>query len=242
MKKTIGLLFVLALLFACNQGKENAVKTDQNADKGQTEMKKAVTDQKAYALGYRIGKDLASSGVTLDWKTVKTAMSDAVEGREPALDEEVMMKAFKEFQMEAQNKQREKMQQAATKNNEEAAKWLAENASKEGVKTTDSGLQYKVITMGKGKKPTASDKVKVHYKGTLVDGTEFDSSYKRNKPAEFPLGGVIKGWTEGLQLMPVGSKFVFYIPPELGYGPSGAGSIPPGAALVFEVELLDILK
>ena len=125
---------------------------------------------------------------------------------------------------------------------EDGEKFLAENALKEGVTTTESGLQYEVIKMGRGKKPTATDKVKVHYHGTLIDGTVFDSSVERGEPTSFGLNQVIKGWTEGLQLMPVGSKFRFYIPQELGYGAQAAGSIPPYSTLIFEVELLSIEK
>ena len=124
---------------------------------------------------------------------------------------------------------------------EDGEKFLAENKLRDGVKTTESGLQYEVIKLGKGKKPTAESTVKVHYEGTLIDGTVFDSSYKRGEPIEFPLSGVIKGWTEGLQLMPVGSTYKLYIPYQLGYGDRGAGqSIPPYSALIFTVELLDI--
>ena len=125
---------------------------------------------------------------------------------------------------------------------EDGEKFLAENALKEGVTTTESGLQYEVIRMGRGKKPAATDKVKVHYHGTLIDGTVFDSSVERGEPTSFGLNQVIKGWTEGLQLMPVGSKFRFYIPQELGYGAQAAGSIPPYSTLIFEVELLSIEK
>jgi FKBP-type peptidyl-prolyl cis-trans isomerase len=131
---------------------------------------------------------------------------------------------------------------ATAENSKKGLEFLAKNKTKEGVKTTDSGLQYKVITLGKGAKPKASDKVKVHYKGTLIDGTEFDSSYKRGVPAEFPLNGVIKGWTEGLQLMPVGSKFEFFIPSELAYGDRAPQTIGPNQTLIFEVELLEIVK
>ena len=124
----------------------------------------------------------------------------------------------------------------------ESKKFLEENAKKEGVKTTESGLQYTVIKEGEGAKPKATDTVKVHYKGTLVDGTEFDSSYKRGEPISFPLNGVIKGWTEGLQLMPVGSTYRFFIPSDLGYGDRGAGAdIPGGAALIFDVELIQVV-
>jgi FKBP-type peptidyl-prolyl cis-trans isomerase FklB len=125
---------------------------------------------------------------------------------------------------------------------EDGEKFLTENALKEGVKVTESGLQYEVLKMGKGKKPSATDKVKVHYHGTLIDGTVFDSSVERGEPTSFGLNQVIKGWTEGLQLMPVGSKFRFYIPQELGYGAQQAGSIPPYSTLIFEVELLSIEK
>jgi len=132
--------------------------------------------------------------------------------------------------------------ESAGKNKEEGAAFLKANVKKPGVKTTPSGLQYKVITLGKGKKPKATDKVKVHYKGTLIDGKVFDSSYDRGEPISFGLDGVIKGWTEGLQLMPTGSKFEFVIPSELAYGesPRPGGPIGPNAVLVFEVELLGI--
>ena len=126
---------------------------------------------------------------------------------------------------------------------DEGEKFLAENKTKSGVLTTESGLQYQVVTEGKGAKPTAADKVKVHYTGTLLDGTKFDSSVDRGEPAEFGVGQVIKGWTEGLQIMPVGSKYIFWIPSELAYGEQGAGAdIKPGSTLKFEIELLDIVK
>lgn len=148
---------------------------------------------------------------------------------------------------EAQDYITESMARISAENNREAAAkgeaFLTENATKEGVVVTESGLQYKVITMGTGAKPAATDRVKVHYHGTLIDGTVFDSSVERGEPIEFPLDGVIKGWTEGVQLMPVGSKFVFYIPYQLAYGERGAGElIGPCEALIFEVELLDIVK
>jgi len=133
-----------------------------------------------------------------------------------------------------------KRQEEASKNKATADKFLASNKTKTGVKVTDSGLQYQVITEGKGVLPKDTDRVKVHYKGTLIDGTEFDSSYKRNNPATFGVRGVIKGWTEALLLMKTGAKWKLFVPPELAYGPSGRPKIPPNSLLIFEVELLEI--
>jgi FKBP-type peptidyl-prolyl cis-trans isomerase len=130
----------------------------------------------------------------------------------------------------------------AAENTKKGEEFLAENKKKDGVKVTASGLQYKVIKQGNGPKPKLTDKVKVNYRGTLIDGTEFDSSYKRGTPTEFPLNGVIKGWTEGIQLMPVGSKYEFYIPAELAYGARGPQTVGPNQTLIFEVELLEIVK
>jgi FKBP-type peptidyl-prolyl cis-trans isomerase FklB len=147
------------------------------------------------------------------------------------------------MQKEEEEKKKAEMAPIIEKNKKEGEAFLAENKKKEGVVTTESGLQYKIITKGNGPLPKATDKVKVHYKGTLLDGKVFDSSYDRNEPAEFPLNQVIKGWTEGLQLMQVGSKYQFFIPYDLGYGEMGRGEmIPPATVLTFEVELLDIVK
>lgn len=241
MKKTVALLFSLFVMFACNQGSK-----DTKADSGKETKTEGqptaqeISDPISYALGHRIGSDLKTTGVALDMATLSKGIEDGMNDKQ-ALEPEVLAKAQQDFQDEARKNMEAKQAEAATKNVGEAVAFLEENGKKEGVKTTDSGLQYEVITMGTGKKPKETDKVRVHYMGTLINGTEFDSSYKRNKPAEFPLNGVIKGWTEGLQLMPAGSKFKFFIPPELGYGVRGAGQIPPNAALIFEVELLDVL-
>ena len=140
-----------------------------------------------------------------------------------------------------QKKMAEDEKKEAEENVKKGDEFLASNAKKDGIKVLESGLQYKVVSEGKGSQPKAEDRVKVHYKGTLIDGTEFDSSHKRGEPAEFPLNAVIPGWTEGLQLMKEGAKYMFYIPSKLAYGPRATGTIPANSVLVFEVELLEIL-
>jgi len=192
----------------------------------------------SYFTGYQVGKNFSANGIdVLDKEEVLAGINAAKEGKEPRLDE-----AGRKAAMDAMDEVvKAKAQAKAEKVKVESKKFLEENAKKEGVKVTESGLQYQVIKEGEGAKPKATDTVKVHYAGTLVDGTEFDSSYKRGEPISFPLGGVIKGWTEGLQLMPVGSKYRFFIPSDLGYGDRGAGAnIPGGAALIFDVELIEI--
>lgn len=192
----------------------------------------------SYFTGFQVGKNFTANGIdSLDKNEILAGIKDAEEGKEPRLDE-----AGRKASMAAMDevvKAKAKAKAEAVK--VESKKFLEENAKKEGVKVTESGLQYQVIKEGEGAKPKATDTVKVHYKGTLVDGKEFDSSYKRGEPISFPLNGVIKGWTEGLQLMPVGSTYRFFIPSDLGYGDRGAGAdIPGGAALIFDVELIEI--
>jgi FKBP-type peptidyl-prolyl cis-trans isomerase len=167
-------------------------------------------------------------------------LKDAAEGKELKLTPEERNEAFREFQTNLRTKQEEERKVLGEKNNKEGAAFLAENAKKEGVKVTESGLQYMVMREGKGANPKATDTVEVHYRGTLLDGTEFDSSYKRGKTAKFPLNRVIKGWTEGLQLMKAGSKFKFFIPYQLAYGERGSRNIAPMAMLTFVVELINI--
>lgn len=195
-----------------------------------------------YAIGVDLGKNFRNFGLDLNFDKLMEGLKDAFKGDEAVkLTEEELQQTMMALSNEIRNNQEAKMAGDAKVEKEAGAKFLAENKKNKDVKETASGLQYKVITMGKGEKPKATDQVKVHYKGTLLDGTVFDSSYDRGEPITFPLNGVIPGWTEGVQLMPVGSKFIFYIPSDLGYGDRGAGgAIKPGSTLVFEVELLDI--
>jgi len=194
-----------------------------------------------YSIGVDLGKSLQPVKDDVDVASLKAGLDDAVNGVTPKLDdkqrEEVKMTVAKKLQ----EKQVAEREAQSGKAKEAGEKFLAENGKKEGVKTTASGLQYEVITEGKGAHPKATDTVTVHYKGTLLNGEEFDSSYSRNQPVTFPLGNVIPGWTEGVQLMTPGSKYKFYIPSALGYGERGAGvKIGPNETLVFEVELLSV--
>lgn len=199
-------------------------------------------DKLSYALGLGIGRQLAQMGAEqLSIDDFAQAIKDVVAGGQLKLDEAEAQVIVQEFFQKQEEKQRAAAAEMGKKAKEEGEKYLAENAKKEGVVTLSSGLQYLVIKEGNGKRPKATDKVKCHYEGMLVDGTLFDSSVQRGEPATFPLNQVIAGWTEGLQLMTEGSKYRFFIPYTLGYGERGAGaSIPPFAALVFDVELIEV--
>jgi len=199
-------------------------------------------DKAAYSIGYDIGSSLKDQDVTdLNLDLIYKGMADAQSGTDTLLTQEEMMNALQTFQTTMMERQQAKAERDAAENITAGEAFLAENATKEGVQTTESGLQYKVITEGSGPRPQATDQVTVHYRGTLLDGTEFDSSYSRGEPATFGLNQVIPGWTEGVQLMNVGSKFEFYIPANLAYGERGAGgTIGPNSTLIFEVELISI--
>jgi FKBP-type peptidyl-prolyl cis-trans isomerase len=198
-------------------------------------------DKVSYAIGMNIGTNLHKQSVDVDPKILQQGLQDALAGGKTLLSEDEAHATLTEFQNEMRQKQQEKMQQAGEANKKEGEAFLAANKTKESVVTLPSGLQYKIITAGTGPKPTAGDSVVCNYRGTLIDGKEFDSSYKRGQPATFPVSGVIKGWTEALQLMPVGSKWQLFVPSELAYGDRGSGpDIGPNATLVFEVELLSI--
>ncbi|HAI12950.1 MAG TPA: hypothetical protein DCM28_14680 [Phycisphaerales bacterium] len=199
-------------------------------------MEMTNLQQAAYSIGISMGQNLNSQGLTLDFDALVDGLSDAVNKRTPKLTPDQMSASFQA--LEAQ--MAEQAQEQGAVHEKIGADFLAANKDKEGVVTTESGLQYKILAQGEGNKPTAEDTVVVHYKGTFVDGQQFDSSFDRGQPAEFPLNGVIPGWTEGLQLLNEGGKAELYIPGDLAYGPRGRGEIPPSATLLFEVELLEI--
>jgi FKBP-type peptidyl-prolyl cis-trans isomerase len=193
-------------------------------------------------VGMDIGRGLTQIKDDIDIKVVEQALEATLKGEKTALTQEQALEVRQEFMKQMQAKRVAEQKAAADKNKAEGTKFLAENKSKPGVKTTASGLQYLVEKEGTGPKPKATDTVKVNYLGTKIDGTKFDSSYDRGQPATFPLNGVIKGWSEGLQLMPVGSKYKLFVPSDLAYGENAPGPIGPNATLIFEVELLDIEK
>lgn len=200
-------------------------------------------DKVSYALGLGIGRQLSQMGAdSLNIDDFAQAIKDILADKEPAVSDAEAQTLVKDFFEKQEAKQRAAAAEKFKDTKEKGEKYLAENAKKEGVVTLPSGLQYQVIKEGNGRKPKATDKVKCHYEGMLIDGTLFDSSIQRGEPATFPLNGVIAGWTEGLQLMQEGAKYRFFIPYQLGYGEHGAGaSIPPFAVLVFDVELIEVI-
>jgi FKBP-type peptidyl-prolyl cis-trans isomerase len=206
----------------------------------------ALTDEKArlgYAIGIDIGRGLGPLAADIDMAMLKRAIDDVLAGRTLLLDEQQAGEVRMAYSQRIQERQMAELREANARNVAAGRDFLAKNGKKRGVVTTASGLQYQVLVQGKGPKPALESKVRVHYTGTLLDGTKFDSSIDRGQPAEFELTRVIPGWTEALQLMPAGSKYRLWLPSTLGYGEPGTpgGPIPPGATLVFEVELLEVL-
>ncbi|MCE2755100.1 MAG: FKBP-type peptidyl-prolyl cis-trans isomerase [Ignavibacteriae bacterium] len=215
----------------------------QSSEKGAPMELKTQKDKASYSIGVSIGKNLKDQKVEIQTDILVKGLLDAYTGAKTQLTEKEMGDVLAQFQQEIMAKAQEEAAKKGGENKSKGEKFLADNKNKPGVKTTPSGLQYTVISEGTGPKPTASSTVKVHYTGKLIDGTTFDSSVDRGEPIEFPLNGVIKGWTEGVQLMSKGSKYKFFIPSDLAYGDRGAGNaIGPNETLVFEVELLDIVK
>ncbi|EED31574.1 fkbp-type peptidyl-prolyl cis-trans isomerase fkpa [gamma proteobacterium NOR5-3] len=232
--KPAAALFAVIALSACQQ-----------QDSGETtvaELQLETPNQRlSYGVALGLGRNMANDGMTVDVDAFAAGLRDAMTGSPQRITDEEIQAEMIAFQ-ERMNAERESMASALADANATAAvTFLTENGAREGVVTTESGLQYEVIEAGDGATPTADDSVQVHYRGTLIDGTEFDSSYARGEPVTFGVGQVISGWTEALQLMQVGAKYKLFIPSELAYGAGGAGDrIGPNAALIFEVELLDI--
>lgn len=236
----LGCLLVMSV-YATQKGAKEELAVSPSA--GQATTPKAVLlktemDKISYVMGAQVGQSLKSQGIEINIESLMWGIKDAMAGKKLALSQDEIKQVMTSFQ-----------QRLAAKRAAQAAKSLAEgtafleaNKAKEGVKLLPSGLQYKVIKEGTGKTPAPDDKVKTHYRGTFTDGKEFDNSYKRNQPAEFPVKGVIKGWTEALQLMKEGCKWELYIPANLAYGEKGRRGIPPNSTLIFEMELLEVVK
>jgi FKBP-type peptidyl-prolyl cis-trans isomerase FklB len=228
MKYFLTTLLSIAFLFSICHAQQKLELKDQK-------------DKESYSLGYQFGQSLKSQGVDINLDIYGSGIRDAFGGKEPQMSQEEIRATLTSLQQRVMAAQQKAFKEQAAKNLSESKAFLAENGKKEGIKTLPSGLQYKVFAEGSGKMPKAEDTVTVNYKGTLIDGTEFDNSYKRGQPATFQVKGVIKGWTEALQLMKEGSKWQFFIPPDLAYGEGGAGrSIPPNSTLIFEVELISV--
>jgi len=198
-------------------------------------------DKESYSLGYQFGQNLKAQDVEINLDVYISGIRDSLGGKDSLMSQEETRTTLSDLQKRIAAVRQKELKEKAEKNLSESKAFLAENGKKEGIKTLLSGLQYKVLAEGSGKMPKAEDTVTVHYKGTLIDGREFDASYKRGQPATFKVNGVIKGWSEALQLMKEGSKWQLYIPPDLAYGERAMGpQIPPNSALIFEVELISV--
>lgn len=234
MRRLVICLIVLVLLLPFL-----SLATDQ--DKASVAQLNSFAEKISYILGQEIGHSFKESPVEIDLDIFIQGINDSLKGRKSPLDADETNQIKQEFSRQVQESRQTQMAALSEKNRADAEAFLAANKNKEGVVTTKSGLQYKVLKQGNGPKPQKQDRVSVHYRGTLLDGTEFDSSYKRDKPATFQVSGVIPGWTEALQLMNVGSKYRLFIPSDLAYGSRGAGrKIGPNSMLIFDVELLNI--
>ena len=249
MKSFCTLILSAAILagVACAEDKPTIAKKEHPAAQQKkpgappaTELK-STRQQASYAIGLNIGRSISRDGLEIDVDVMAEGLRDGIAGSEPRLTDEQITAAMQAFQQEAIAQGATRQKAAADKNAQESAAFLAANKKKKDVITLDSGLQYKVLKSGNGPSPKATDTVRTHYHGTLIDGSVFDSSVKRGEPISFPVNGVIKGWTEVLQRMKVGDKWQVFIPSDLAYGPTGSqGAIGPNQALVFEIELLGI--
>jgi FKBP-type peptidyl-prolyl cis-trans isomerase len=242
MKRSVSLPLALCVsLLALAGCKESKAPAEGAASTEGAATLTTDTQRMGYGLGASMGRQFRNDKLQIDADALARGVRDGYASEALAMTDEEITASMQQLQKTHTERVQAEQNEVAEKNRTEAETFLKANGAKEGVVTTQSGLQYKVMSEGTGPKPTADQTVKVHYKGTLLDGTEFDSSYKRNEPVTFPVNGVIPGWVEALQLMPVGSKWELYIPSELAYGPGGAGDkIGPNAMLTFEVELLSI--
>ena len=240
MNRYYGLIMACLLVFVVSSCKPAAKAPEPQAQ--DTNELASFSEKLSYIAGQDIGRSLKGRGADMDLAIVFRGIEDAMEGKEPLVTAEEGAAIKQEYAAKLREERAEKMKAEGEQNLQAGKAFLAENSKKPGVVTTDSGLQYLVLEEGQGPKPAATDQVSVHYKGTLLDGTEFDSSHKRGRPATFALNRVIRGWTEGLQLMSPGGKYRFFIPADLAYGARGSGpKIGPNATLIFDVELLEIV-
>lgn len=232
--------FMMSALIGAGLVGASALAGGQTPPAGGSDLKD-VKQKVSYGIGVDIGKKIKKDALDVDLDLIARGIKDGAAGK-TAISEEQIMEAMQAFQTQMMAKMAEEAKTAGDKNQKDGEAFLAANKTKPGVQTTKSGLQYKVVKSGNGKTPKASDEVSTHYRGTLIDGTEFDSSYKRNAPAKFPVNGVIAGWTEALQLMKEGDKWQLFIPANLAYGanPRPGGPIPPNATLIFDIELLKV--
>ena len=257
MKRVLVMMVGVGLLLAvqsCDAKKEEAVLVPKDKSVIEKEVAKddglkTAREKLSYSIGLQLGTSLKEIKEDIDFSVAVQGMEDSFNDKKLRLTKEEIMKELTAFskkmqekQMKIMEEQKKKMEAQGKENKKQGEAFLSENKKKKDVITTKSGLQYIVLSKGKGKKPKATDQVKVHYKGTLIDGTEFDSSYKRGEPVTFPVNQVIPGWTEALQLMNVGSKYKLFIPSDIAYGERGPMPIGPNATLIFEVELLSIEK
>jgi FKBP-type peptidyl-prolyl cis-trans isomerase FklB len=198
-------------------------------------------DKESYSLGYQFGQNLKSQGVEINLDIYTSGTRDALGGKDSLMSQEEIRATIEELQKRVMAARQKELKEKAEKNLSESKAFLEENKKKEGIKTLPSGLQYKILVEGSGKTPKSTDTITVHYRGTLINGSEFDSSYKKGQPSTFQVKSVIRGWSEALQLMKGGSRWQLFIPPELAYGESaGGGQIPPNSTLIFEVELISV--
>lgn len=235
-------LLIVALVFSANTYAQKKKKDSKNKTTESTITLSTHADTISYIIGHDIGSNLKTNDIEINQEIFNLGVKNGVAGNDSLISEEETSKVMTKFQQEMMAKREQKSTQEATFEKAKSKAFLEENKTKPGIIETASGLQYQVITEGTGENPTPEDVVEVHYTGKLLDGTVFDSSIERGQPVKFPLNGVIPGWTEGVQLMKPGAKYIFWIPSELAYGDRGTGPIPGGAALMFEVELLSVEK